>query len=103
MKNARTDAAFSLYKKNDSSGRKNQRFFYLRSTFSRMEKKPFKKVRKISQNMKKGERNFSCRIDFLYRETRHREISPGEEKSCIEKTSFKRARKTSFKRARKNS
>ena len=85
MKNARTDAAFSLYKKNDSSGRKNQRFFYLRSTFSRMEKKPFKKVRKIGQNMKNGERNFPCRIDFLYREKTYMEISPGEEKSYIEK------------------
>lgn len=39
VKNARTDAAFSLYEKNDSSGTKNQSFLYLRSTFSCMEKK----------------------------------------------------------------
>ena len=50
-----------------------------------MEKKPFKKVRKIGQNMKNGERNFPCRIDFLYREKTYMEISPGEEKSYIEK------------------
>ena len=85
MENARTNAAFSLYKKNDSSGRKNQRFFYLRSTFSRMEKKPFEKARKIGQTIKKRVKNFSFRIDFLYREKTYMEISPGEEKSYIEK------------------
>lgn len=46
VKSVRTDAAFSLYGKNDSSGTKNQRFLYLRSTFERMEKNQIKKQEK---------------------------------------------------------
>ena len=62
MENARTDAVFSLQKKNEIQGTKNQRFLYLGALHLRMEKNPFKRVDKSIKQVGKFflERQKSC-------------------------------------------